>query len=162
MLEWEPSKAESYVLGRVGTWKVLIGIASVLEVVARVAIRPLPGGPAGVVGLIDYRKNVAVAVDLRERFGLPAPTSAWDPMVVTAGAPRFALIFDAVETIVQGPERHAAPFELPSERIAGLAWIGERTSILIDPARMLDPGEHAALRAALDAMREADPHAEEA
>jgi purine-binding chemotaxis protein CheW len=46
-----------------------IGAAAVVEVLAAVAIRPLPGQPAYVAGIIDLRGAVVPVLDLRVRFG---------------------------------------------------------------------------------------------
>jgi purine-binding chemotaxis protein CheW len=45
---------------------------AVREVVRAVAVRPLPGAPRVVAGLIDVRGSVVPLFDLRLRFGLPA------------------------------------------------------------------------------------------
>lgn len=156
--------ASAFVLeARIGRRPLWIDASRVVEVVARVALSPLPGAPPGVRGVLDHRGHPALAIDLRERFGAEAPVRAWDPFVLVEGgawsaddagdpthrarAPRWALIVDEVTSVTPRPE-HARAFEdLPTERVAGIVLRGrEPLAVLVDPARLLDERELAALR----------------
>lgn len=142
------------VAARVGPWTVLVSVAELVEVVPRVAVRPLPGAPTGVLGVLVHRGHEAVAIDLRERFGVPSPVRLWDPFLVVRGAPRWALVVDAVEDVraLGGDARVVRT--LPSERVAGLALYAGGEALLLDPARLLDEAEHERLSAALARLRE--------
>ena len=54
---------------RVGEERYALPSASVVEVVPSVALRPVPGTPPEVAGLLAYRGRVVPVVDLPRLFG---------------------------------------------------------------------------------------------
>jgi chemotaxis signal transduction protein len=129
-----------------------VPLDGVVEVIPRVAIRPLPGAPAGVSGVIDHRGTVAVVIDLRERFGERAPIGAWDPFVVLEGTPRHALVLDGIDGLEERTLAESEALGVPIARAAGLTMYEGRSALVLRPAELLDPAEHEALRAALASL----------
>jgi purine-binding chemotaxis protein CheW len=73
--------------------------SAVAEILAAVAVRPLPGQPRYIAGVIDVRGTVVPLLDLRVRFGLPSrPPELSDHYIVTHARERvLALWVDQVE-----------------------------------------------------------------
>jgi chemotaxis signal transduction protein len=147
---------------RIGPWPLRIFADRVVEVVARVALGPLPGAPPGVRGVFQHRGEAAVAIDLRERFGAPAVEGRWDAFVVVSGSPRWALIVDEVLGVLPWPGERRRSVALPSERVAGLALGEDGAALLVEPGALLDEREVEALRSALEVARRGPRHAADA
>lgn len=83
----------------------------VVEMARAVAITPLPGAPAVVPGLIDYRGTVVPVFDLARRFtGRERGVRTSDGLIVVdAGTRRVALLVDAIEGLVEAVEEPTPP-----------------------------------------------------
>jgi purine-binding chemotaxis protein CheW len=91
---------------RLDSLRCAVDASAVVEVVAAVATRPLPGQPAYLAGVIDLRGTVVPVVDLRVRFGRPArPMELSDRLVVArARGNLVALWVDEVEGLMSGAD----------------------------------------------------------
>jgi len=70
-----------------------IAASAVREVVALVAITPLPKAPPVVEGLVNYHGDIIPALDIRHRFGLPsAPLVPEHHLVIAAVGDRVAAL----------------------------------------------------------------------
>jgi purine-binding chemotaxis protein CheW len=90
------------VLFRVDSRRCALDARSVEEILAAVAVRPLPGQPRYVAGVIDLRGTIVPVLDLRVRFGGTArPMELDDRLIVThAHGRRLAIWVDAVDDFI--------------------------------------------------------------
>ena len=97
----------------------------VIEVVPRVLITPLPGTAPHVLGVIEHRGGVAVAVDLRRRLGYPPrPAALEDHLVIARGARRrLALVVDRVQELLRVPEGEVRPPPVAAGHVAGIVTV---------------------------------------
>jgi purine-binding chemotaxis protein CheW len=93
---------EHAVLFRVDSRRCALDARSVEEVLAAVAVRPLPGQPRYVAGVIDLRGTIVPVLDLRVRFGGTArPMELDDRLIVTrAHGRRLAIWVDSVDDFI--------------------------------------------------------------
>lgn len=126
----------------------------VREVVRAVWIEALPGAPAAVEGLIDYRGTPTPVYDVRARFGLPLrPVHPMDHLIVldVDGGLR-ALRVDRAEGLVT--VHQVQPLD-EDTRGAGLfsdsVSLEGGLTLVHDPSRFLDETQRARLDAALEA-----------
>lgn len=141
---------------------VRYGIAArdVVEVVRAVAVTPVPGVPAVVLGVIDYRGALVPVFDTRMRFGhAPREERLEDQFVVVrAGARTAALRADHAERLVA---IDAAAVEDPREQLAsiehieGVTRLDDGLLLIHDPQRFLSAAEREALEAAMAGVEEA-------
>ena len=99
------ARTASYVAFVVGTVRYAVSIAHVKEVLRPLPIAPVPRAPSAVVGVADYRGEIAVVLDLRQYFGASGePTdearSRW--IVLRLAALSLALLVDDVLGVVGG------------------------------------------------------------
>jgi chemotaxis-related protein WspB len=65
-----------------GDQRYALPSAHVVEVVPSVPLRKVPGAPAAVAGLLDYRGQVVPVVDLARRLGAPPAPPAYATRIV--------------------------------------------------------------------------------
>jgi purine-binding chemotaxis protein CheW len=131
-----------------------LDIGSVQEIIVWQPVTRVPRAPGFVEGIINLRGNVIPVVDLRRRFGLEGaePGRQTRIMVVEIGSLVVGLVVDGVSEVLRVP---ASAVEPPSavisgvdtQFIRGVAKVGERLIILLNPYRILDDREQAALEA---------------
>ncbi len=120
----------------------------------------LPGSPAVVEGVIDYRGTLVPVLNPRVRLGLRDRLALPDDHLVIARTGRrdVALRVDRVIDLVEldAPEGgDAAPVRLGNEVIAGILRLPSGLVLLEDLDRFLSQAEDAALDAALGRASEA-------
>ena len=115
-----------------GGRRFALPIAEVERACRRVAIEPLPGAPAGLLGVIDVGGELWSVVDFHDRLALPpAEPSLGDRLVLLRLATmRVAIVVQAVEGVVELGEPLAS-----LRRVATQA--DEAPEILYDLARAL-------------------------
>jgi purine-binding chemotaxis protein CheW len=101
----------------------LLAVARVQEIVRLVAMQPLPGAPAQVLGTFVCRGLPVVAVDL----GAVVTGSAREPaldaqVIVLAGAQTLGLVVDRIGGLVDGPRL----FEGDAAGAVPEGWVGSR------------------------------------
>ncbi len=137
-----------------------VAAAHVVEVVRAVAVTPLPGTPAVVEGVIDYRGTLVPVFDTRLRFGHPPRVERVEDhfVIVQGGARLAALRADHAERLAQVDP---ASIEDPRRRVAAVAQVtgvvrAQDDLLLIhDPERFLGAAETETLDAALERARAA-------
>lgn len=103
-----------------GGRRALLPAAQVAEVVRMVALAPLPGAPAHVLGTFSWRGVPVVAVDLAAAVGARADLDLDARVVILAGAPALGLAVERVAGTVDGPRL----FEGDPARAAPEGWRG--------------------------------------
>jgi chemotaxis-related protein WspB len=125
---------------------------SVVEVVPHVALRPLPGAPPWVCGLLAYRGRVVPVVDLgRKLFGTPCESSRLSSRIVVVeaeGGRRFGVLTERVSDVRSISLEDSAPGELDGARhVAATVLERGRMIQLLDVGAIL-PSDAAPDRAA--------------
>ena len=122
----------------------------VVEVAPRVRVMPSPGAPAHVLGAFAHRGEVALAVDVRRRFGhAPRRASLEDHFLVVRGRERpIAAVVDRVVGVrqVAAEDVTAAP---ASADLAGVVALPDGLLLLDDLDGALSPEEEEAAERAL-------------
>ena len=104
------NRTASYVAFVVGSVRYAVSIAHVKEVMRPLPISAVPRAPSAVIGVADYRGEIAVVLDLRQHFDvplLPADAPGLDPaksrwIVLRLAALSLALVVDDVLGVVPG------------------------------------------------------------
>jgi chemotaxis-related protein WspB len=93
---------------------------SVVEVVPHVALRPLPGAPPWVIGLLAYRGRALPVVDLaRKLFGVACESSRLSSRIVVVEAAdgrRCGILTERVSDVRHISLEDGTPAELDRER----------------------------------------------
>ncbi len=89
----------SIALFRLADRACAVDAAVVVEILAAVAVTPLPRQPAYIAGVVDLRGAIVPVLDLRVRFGLPArPMELSDRLIVIRATGRLLMLWvDDVE-----------------------------------------------------------------
>jgi purine-binding chemotaxis protein CheW len=76
-----------------------VAATAVVEILAAVAVTPLPRQPAYIAGVVDLRGTIVPVLDLRVRFGIPArPMELSDRLIVIRASGRLLMLWvDDVE-----------------------------------------------------------------
>jgi purine-binding chemotaxis protein CheW len=146
----------SVVIFRLDGARCAIDAAAVVEVLAAVAIRPLPGQPAYVAGALDLRGTIVPVLDLRVRFGGSArPMALSDRLIVArAGERVVALWVDAVDEFAEAATGawHASGGLIAGDRsLAGVAATDQGLVTIHDVAAFVAQCESDAVFAAVRA-----------
>ncbi len=104
------SRTASYVAFVVGSVRYAVSIVHVKEVMRPLPVAAVPRGPSAVVGVADYRGELAVVLDLRQHFDVPVLASGdvgLDPgksrwIVLRLASLSLALVVDDVLGVVPG------------------------------------------------------------
>lgn len=156
-LEGEVAEARAELLAH-GTPQALPGLYLVLsvagqfaalpasavdEVVPQVALTPLPGTPAHVLGSFVYRGTPHLAVDLATLIGRPRPVPLDAQMLVLASARPLAVVVDQVQRLLDSPEAQREGDD-PSfavwraaRLVEGICRAGDQLVPLLDVERLL-------------------------
>lgn len=110
---------------------------AVREVIAMVAITPLPTGPGWLAGVINLRGEITPVVDLRTRIGAtPGSLGLATPIVIVEHEGRpVGLIADAIDEIVsveKGDIHPADGLVRQSPFVGATAQIGSRLVLVLD------------------------------
>jgi len=128
-----------------------IPIGSVREIIRNAPITPVPGADPSFMGIINVRGEIAAAVDLRVRFGMP-PRKDLEPkrIVITAqGKNLFGLVVDEVAEVLRVSTDEIKPppeIAMKVERgfITGVVLREGRLIILLDLTKILETVPQAA------------------
>jgi purine-binding chemotaxis protein CheW len=138
-------KLAQLIVFRLGDEDFAIPIEDVREIIRSAPVTPVPGAPASVGGILNVRGEIAAAVDLRARFGLPPRKDpAPKHIVITAqGKNLFALVVDEVAEVLRlSSDEIKPPPEIASRVapgcVAGVVTRDGRLIILLDLAKTLE------------------------
>lgn len=152
-------RTASYVAFVVGSVRYAVSIAHVKEVMRPLPIAPVPRAPSAVIGVADYRGEIAVVLDLRQHFDVPrlAGAEPLDPaksrwIVLRLAALALALVVDDVLGVVPGGADVVRSMPSGAEGVflrdvvAAIPHRGELV-FLLDTERFHDLGESVRLMA---------------
>lgn len=150
---------ENLVLVRHGEDRVGIDLASVREVLRMMRIQPLPGAPAGVLGVINVRGETIPVVDVESRLpaGARSPTIDYH-LVVIGGEVALALAVTHVEdmeSLETGGWQDAEGVLPDGVPLRGVARVNAELIPVLDPGRLLAQGEVMTLKDCLRRFEEA-------
>lgn len=146
-------KLVQLIVFQLGAEDFAIPIGSVREIIRNSPITPVPGAEESFKGIINVRGEIAAAVDLRVRFGLP-PREDMEPkrIVITAqGKNLFGLVVDEVAEVLRVSTDEIKPppeIAMKAERscVTGVILREGRLIVLLDLARLLENETPAAER----------------
>jgi purine-binding chemotaxis protein CheW len=144
-----------FVRFRLDDLEVGLALVNVERVVRAVAVAPLPGAPAAIMGMVDVHGEVVPVASLRERFGLPPRDPHPEDHLVLARTVRrrIALAVDAAGGVVHcepGDVLESAAVIPGLEHVHGVARTSDGLLLVHDLERFLALDEEAALQEALD------------
>ena len=129
---------------------------NIIRVERAVAVAPLPGAPAGVIGVINVRGEIFPVLDLRQRFNLPArtPNPADQMVLVQTATRRLAFFADQVKSIAAWPDSAFMPADalgLQAASTAAVLRLSDGLILIQDLERFLAADEVQMLDLALTA-----------
>jgi purine-binding chemotaxis protein CheW len=137
-----------------------VEILRVQEIIGMMPITRVPRTPAYIRGVINLRGKVIPIMDLREKFGMPAPEEAEQVMIVVqvAGV-QIGVVVDKVSEVanIASADIDPAPdfgTEVSTEFLLGLGKSNGRLRLLLDIERVLSTQDVAVI-AAIPAIHEA-------
>lgn len=114
-------------------------ILAVQEVLRGADIEPVPGATDEVLGVINLRGNVVTVLDLRVRFGVPAPPPDVESRIVVLDhrGESFGLLVDRVadvRKVIDGAIKPAPEVGVAAEaaRVRGIYTRGGEMLMLLD------------------------------
>lgn len=121
---------------------------TVQEIVRLVEITPIPESPKFLKGVIDYRGEIAVIIDLPARLNLgeAGNTLATQIVIIKAGMHLVGLVVDKVLDVISVNEAGIMTTKnddvLADDLLAGAYEDGERLLVLLDLDKILDFNGH--------------------
>lgn len=128
-----------------------LALAAVERVLQAVAVTPLPGAPAAVLGVVDMAGEVVPVFSLRHRFGLAPRQPEPADQFLLARTPRrlLALLVEEVQGVVEREDVPVANTAAGLEQFDGVARLDDGLLLILDVDRFLSPHEEQALDEAL-------------
>jgi|SRR5579859_3503577 len=142
---------------RHGPERIAVELPAVREVLRMVALRPLPGAPPGVLGVLDLRAQAIPVLDLEQRLpsGADRPGVDHQLVVLHAGELLLAIAVTAVDDLEEVPDEEIQPASALLPRgipLKGLARTSRGLLPIIDPDTFLRRDEVMALRSAIQEL----------
>lgn len=143
MVELSIEAAMPHVLFRLGRQAFALPLARIKDVARGVALSPVPHAPDMVRGLSVMRGQLATAIDLRARFGLPQHhhPERTTALAIDHDGERYALLVDKVEDVLSLPASQptaSAQDPLWEGVIAGIIHRDDDTVVVLDAAAVID------------------------
>jgi purine-binding chemotaxis protein CheW len=125
--------------------RYVVKLENVVEIAPRVVLRPLPGLEPPLLGAVHYRGRLAVAIDLRARFGLAPRTPRLSDhfLFVQVGSRLIALVVDRVSDVLEYRASDVRPPPPECRHIAGVIESGHEVLLLEDLETVLSVEEAA-------------------
>jgi purine-binding chemotaxis protein CheW len=130
-------RTASLLLFRLDGRTCAIATSCVVEVLAAVAVRPLPGQPGYIAGVIDVRGEIVPVLDLRVRFGGTArPMELSDRFIIVRARGRLLVLWvDDVEALTPSD---GLPWSAAEGLVTGDSSLAGVTSTVDGPASIHD------------------------
>lgn len=137
-----------------------MNLAAVREVLRMVYVKPVPGTPRGVLGVINLRGETIAVVDLEARLPAEAGEPGLDHHLVVLSGMRVPVAVavervDNIEAMPEGAWRDAGDVLPKGVPVIGVARFGDELVPVLDTAALLEPGEVMKLQEALRRLAEA-------
>ena len=151
---------ENLLIVRHGKERIALDLASVREVLRMVALRHLPGAPAGILGVMILRGETIAVLDLEARLpsGSEGRPGIDHHLIVLAGTavPLAVAVthVEDVEVLPAGEWREAGGALPPGVPVAGIVRLGADPVAVLDPAVLLEKGDAMALREAIRRLQQ--------
>lgn len=147
-------------LVRHGNGRLGVDLAAVREVLRMVAVRPIPGTPMGILGVMNLRGETIAVLDLEARLPAEAEKPGVDHhlVVLSSGPAPLAIAVsrvDDLEAVAPDAFREAAEVLPKGVPVSGVVRMGEELIPVLDPSMLLQPGEVMSLKDALRALAKA-------
>lgn len=130
-----------------------VDVTRVQSIIPRQPISVVPGAPAFIEGVINLRGAIVPVVDLRTRFGLPAPATEHKTVIVIVEVTglNLGLIVDKVTDVAKIATAAIEPpspllTSLETAYLHGIGKFNERIIILLDLDRIFSLDEQQALQ----------------
>lgn len=141
--------AKDLVRVEVGGVFYALEVGRIREIVNPLPIIELPREQEFILGVADYREDVAAVVDLRRFFGLPhgEPSRRTKWIILDAGDRLVGVVVDAVLDVFSSAEHRERSVPVLDERhrargIASAYRHDEHLVFLLDAARLAEPAMH--------------------
>jgi purine-binding chemotaxis protein CheW len=142
----------------VGTEEYAVDIMKIRQIVKPSRVTPIPKAPSFIEGIMELRQIILPVVDLRKRFGLPAPPPGRDTkfVIVSIEGNVVGMVVDKVGEVLTIEEqylRRAPALAIGEERrfFAGVYRRELRMVLILDIEAVLTSSE----KLELSGMREA-------
>jgi purine-binding chemotaxis protein CheW len=127
----------SIALFRLANRRCAIAESAVVEILAAVAVTPLPRQPAYIAGVVDLRGTIVPVLDLRVRFGLPArPMELSDRLIVIRALGRLLMLWvddvEAFAPVDRSTWTRAGGLVTGDRSLAGVVSGGEGVTTIYD------------------------------
>ena len=137
-----PADAEKYLTFYADGQRYGLPITHVVQIISLPEITPVPDAPAYMKGIAGLRGAVLPLMDVRLRLGrTETPHTDRTCVIVTAlGERTFGCIVDMVDEVTDIAREAVSPPPAQGREgacLSGVARLGERIILLIDPARIL-------------------------
>ncbi len=134
-----------------------LALAHVLRSIRVVAITPVAGAPAIVLGIVDIGGQVMPVMDMRGRFGHPARDIRLSDHLLIAGTRNrtIALLVDETVGVIEPAPDTIAPageFASRPDLVSGTVKLPDGLILIVDLDRLLEPGEQVAIEHAVNAV----------
>jgi purine-binding chemotaxis protein CheW len=154
----------SFLVFSVSGQRYALPLAGVRRTLRAMAITPLPGAPAIVLGIVDVAGVVIPAIDLRARFGHAARALRLsDQFIVARTATRVvALVVDAATGVMEIPLARRTPVTglVPgSAHVSGVLTLDDGLVLIQDLDKLLSLEEDAVVDRALAVVATQHPAA---
>lgn len=143
------------VIFRVGGQEFAFNVFDVQRILRWAQPSPLPKAPPFLEGVLQVQGRVVPVIDLRKRFEVKdaAVREETRNVVVELEGLTVAVVVDAVLEVRRVPADAVTPPPpvvrgLAAEYIQGIISVGQRTIVLLQPARLLTSAERIELEAA--------------
>lgn len=127
-------------------------IAQVREIVRRGAVTPIPDSPDFIKGVTNIRGEIAVVIDLKNRFSLPAKKDIEEKHIVMTEQDKnlFGLMVDEVSEVLRIPEKEIKitpelVTRIDKMYISGVLTLENRLIMVLDLEKVLSEEELAKL-----------------
>lgn len=127
-----------YITYTVGGRKYASELLSIREVVLKQAIRPVPGGPEWLLGVMALRGELVPVVDLGLR--LKESKGQGSKVLILDAEKPVGFLVDDIKTIEQVEELKPIPLDLPEEvrrYLTGSFLVGEEIALVLELGKVL-------------------------
>lgn len=147
---------------RVGPFQVALPAPDVVEVHRAVAVTPLPGAPATIVGVVEVRGALVPVLDVRQLLGVPVRSITPSDALVMVRVPgrQLLLLVDeatSVDPIPAARVRDAVELVPGGRYLRDVAATPTGPLVITDLPSFLSSDEEADLAAALRALETEAP-----